>query len=509
MKTFVHLGRYGDIINTLPLLHHHAALGESVQQVVCWRYASVLEGVSYVRARPYPNEFADLMPAIAMAKQLDPAAVNLQVSGTGWVQPRSRTSFLLEQWANAGMAHAWDTLPLVFDRRDAVREELLWKRTTGNSALPVVLVASHGFSSPFAYGADLLGTLRERLVGKALVVDLSGVVAERVYDLLCLFDRAACLVTIDTMHMHLARGSSVPVVALANDTHTPWHQSAKRVGQVWYGTYTQYASRKEELLAAVEAQVPTRQVQRTVAPAACRRCVHVYPMHPMNSEALRRHHTAKASWQRDHGEHWQDLPYHDPARSATGLGDARDLPYVHDLMEAACAAAGPDGVVVLSNSDACMADGAGAEIERLVAQHGACFTHRWDFPHPVAHVRKGAVAHGKWYPGSDLFAFSTAWWRQHGHEYPDMLMGAEYVDAVLRQLIKKHCGTLAEGHLLVFHEMHDSAWKGDRHSPAALYNARLARAWFKAHGCDDLDPFGVAAAERIRAQRGTPLYAIA
>jgi hypothetical protein len=289
-KVFVHLGRYGDIVNTLPLLKLHAdAQGSPVRQVVCWQYASVLEGVSYVQPMLYPNEFADLMPAIAMAKQLDRDAVNLQVSGTGWVQHRLMPSFLQEQWSNAGKAMLWDTLPVVFDRRDLEREHRLVDRTL-SGALPVVLVATHGFSSPFAHGADLLAALRERLKGRAWVVDMAGVKAERIYDLLGLMDRAACLVTIDTMHMHLARASAVPVVALANDTNSPWHQSARRHGQVWYGTYTQYAIRKDELLQAVEQCLPSATHQPAPLPAAAPapRIIHVHPVHALHGDAQRR-----------------------------------------------------------------------------------------------------------------------------------------------------------------------------------------------------------------------------
>lgn len=86
-----------------------------------------------------------------------------------------------------------------------------------------------------------------------------------------------------------------------------------------------------------------------------------------------------------------------------------------------------------------------------------------------------------------------------------MLLGVEYVDAVLRQLIKKHCGTDAEAHRCVYHEEHASAWKSGP-SPAGRHNALLARLWFAQHGCDDLDPFGAAQAERLRVKRGTPNY---
>jgi hypothetical protein len=573
-KSYIHLGRYGDIINTLPLLRLVAEQHGPVKQVVSGRYADVLDGVSYVEPVVFEGPFEDLTGAMAMAYHVGLKAVNLQVYGHGYSQQRHTGSFVHEQWRNAGMVQHWGA-PLVFDRRDAAREAALVAavRRTGSRGLgrtginavdargypqmgkmhslplvnavggdgmraadsaddadfslatargaragdvdkPLVLVASHGFSSPFAQGKALLQELVERHGHHATVVDLSTVHAHRIYDLLGLMDAAACLVTIDTAHMHLAHGSRVPVVALSTPGPTPWHGAAKRAGHVWYGKYNELERRKAELLetvatciaAAERAAVPVMPLReaREVITVDGPRILHTYPIYAMGADALRRHRTAVESWDRNRDERWVDVPVAPEAlrRSSRGIGDARDLPYLRDVVDRAVAqSTREDDVILYTNSDVCLVEGLGSEILAAAQRHGAFFTHRWDFVRPVSTVRRHTIATGRWYPGSDAFGFTVAWWREHGHRYPDMLVGAEFVDCVLRQLIKKVCGKEAEVHHAVYHEKHLSHWEQQRGNAANLHNQALAQRWFSERGTDDLDPFSPEEAERIRQRR--------
>lgn len=495
-RTYVHLGRNGDVINTLPLLHRIAQAEGRPRLVVAEAYASILDGVSYVEPVVWHGAFEDLREALAWTRTWAPDAVNLQVYGRDMPMPRHTASFVLEQWHRAGRVLEWGA-PLVFDRRDATREAELVAQHA--SDLPLVLVATSGFSSPFAHGPRLLATLRNRLAGKAHVVDLSAVRCERIYDLLGLFDMAACLVCIDSAHMHLAHGSKVPVIALCTDGHTPWHRSPRRAGHLMHLPYSAYEANEEgivqQALACARGSKAPLPAQRTL--------LHVYPSHPMAGDALRRHVTALRNWSAMYDHTWRSIPFTagDASRSAQGIGDRRDLPYMHDMIAHAMAqATSDDDMVVVSNGDGCMVPDMGARIRRTIDRYGAFFTHRWDFGHPVEHVH--SPTNGKWYPGSDVFGFSVGWWKQHGREYPDMIVGAEYVDCVLRQLIKLRAHPEAEIHGAVFHEKHESAWTKERRSPSNQHNKALALAWFAQHGTDDLDPFSPEAAQAIRLRRG-------
>lgn len=487
---YVQLGRYGDIINTLPLLHLLAQEQQRpVQLMVARKYADVLDGVSHVQPVVYEGAFEDLAGALKLLA--GQPHTNLQVYGRGMSMRRQTTSFIREQWHRAGRAAQWGA-PLVFDRRNAAREQELVQRHCDGR--PLVLLGLSGHSSPFAHAERMKQRVAELCSPHAQVLDLATVQAHRIYDLLGLYDKAACLVAIDTSHQHLAHGSTVPVLALSTDGPTRWHSSPRRTGHVFYARYDQYEAREHELLDAMRALLNEAGCALPTPP----RMLHVYPWYTMQGDALRRHTTAAATWQNAGG--WTDLPFARAPRDARALGDPRDLPYMRDMVEHALAqATKDDDVVVLSNSDVCVVPHMTRLMHDAVQRHGAFYTHRWDFAKPVG--RHTDPAHGKWYPGSDLFGFSVRWWREHGHRYPDMLAGAEYVDCVLRQLIKQVCGTGAEVHRAVYHEKHASAWERDRHCASNRYNRLLAEAWFAQHGTDDLDPFGPVEAERIRARR--------
>lgn len=500
MTAYLHLGRYGDIINTLPLLKWLSdRAGEPVRLIVAEKYADVLEGVSYVIPLVYEGEFPELLQAIAWGRSKGYRVINLQVYGHGHHQSRIEKSFCIEQWRNGGHQDLFG-LPLVFDRRDEARERRLVAQH--DNPKPLILVAAAGFSSPFADAHRLFKQLA-RTFPQAHVVDLSQVKAARIYDLLGLFDVASCLVTIDTAHAHLAIGSKVPTVMLATDKPTMWHGAPKRAGQIFYCRYSDYLDKEAEMLDAI-AYVVKKKTRPQVKDRP-HRIIHVYPAHKMTGEALRRHKAARATWQLcyDAGN-WMELPLTpDMApRTAKGIGDPRDLLFMRDLIEFARPfAKGANDIIVVSNSDVAFVDGFTHDVLSAVEQHGAFFTHRWDVAGPLRPLSKEAVKRQKWYPGSDVFGFSKSWWDKHGRIYPDMITGAEFVDAVLRQLIKMRASTTAEIHAAVYHEKHVSHWERNRNSPAQLHNRELAEKWFKRYGTDDLDPFGKKQAAVIRAKR--------
>lgn len=500
--TYIHLGRNGDVINTLPLLHHIAQTHGPVHQVVSAKYASVLDGVSYVKPVVFGGEFAALRDAMSA----HPDAINLQVYGRGMNIPRRASSFVLEQWERAGMAHLWGTLPLVFDRRNARRERELVRRVRTGTR-PMVLVAVAGESSPFPHGERLLQMIAQRVGDMAQVVDLRHVQAHRIYDLLGLYDSAACLVTIDTAHQHLAHGSEVPVIALSTSGPTPWHSSPRRPGHIMHLKYHEYPWAEAALVDQVAACVGAGVSKPKPTAPRPRRIIHTYPGRTAPGPAEQRHRNAVATWPTL--SHWTRAPYvpEDGQRNAKDLGDHRDLPYMRDLIAHAMAlATTDDDVILVTNGDVGLVNCIDALLQDALNTYGACYTHRWDFHDPIVPMGPTDVRRGTWYPGSDAFAFTVGWWKAHGHRYPDMLIGAEYVDCLLRQLIKQVCGKDAEVHLAVFHQYHESYWETHRNNPANRHNAALAADWFRAHQCDDLDPFGPGQADRIRAKRRRPIY---
>lgn len=503
MTTYIQLGRYGDILNVLPILWNEAQWGRHARLMVAAAYADMLDGVTYVEPVIFHGDYSHLLPAIRQAHldtrgQVDAGVVNLQVYGKGYVQPKVAGSFCEDAWNNGDYLHLWGQLPLVLDNRNAKREAAL----LGRYPLPkdAVLVSARGLSSPFAHGDRLKAALRSAF--GARVVDLDSIRAERPYDLLALYERAACMVAIDTMHLHLAPAVKVPTVALITPGPTPWHGTPEKAGQILRVKYDRYMEREDEVIHTVRMQLGGMKTHRP--PKAQPRVVHVFPQFKVAGRDAYRHQLARRTWQRAYAANWKGMGALDGdfGRSALDVGDHRQLPFVQDLVDMGCKMAGSKGAVVLSNSDVCLSTDFAELAAVALSEHGAFYTHRWDFDRLDKELPDEDIRRGKWYPGSDCFGFTTAWWMEHGEEYPDMLMGAEFVDSVLRQLIKKHGGT--ELHRVVYHERHTSYWERPAHritNPANAHNRALARAWFKANGTDDLDPFTPKQAERIRRQR--------
>ena len=231
-------GRYGDLMIILPGIKHLFDTTGIKPVVMCAaRFAGLLEGVGYADCWPvyglnHQNN-AHLATSYAKAKaNFDTVIVPKwwEIQGVPqpkpkpepdtWqdrVPPNERDSYMTHQWRSCGwtMQELLDW-PLVFDRRDADREQALINKLTTDK--PFVLYNFKGISSPFNEGSRIIHALLGRFPDLDFI-DLSNVVADRIYDLLGLFDRALCLITIDTATFHLSAASPVPTIHLQRSGH--------------------------------------------------------------------------------------------------------------------------------------------------------------------------------------------------------------------------------------------------------------------------------------------------
>lgn len=240
---YIALGRNGDVLAALPIVQHDPG---SVL-MVSLEYAPLLDGTS----TPYilwDDDWRRVRAAHASVRRGYPRIVVLQQYSTdGWPVAHATDSFVREMYRVAGKLAVFP-LPLRFDRRSPEREAALLPSATDK---PIILVATHGLSSPFPHGDELLATL-ERALPSALVIDLDVVRGERLYDLLGLMERALCLITIDSAFLHLAQAvPSLSVIALIADKPTLWHGSPAYAGQRLRIRYGDYPKRKDDLLSTV------------------------------------------------------------------------------------------------------------------------------------------------------------------------------------------------------------------------------------------------------------------
>lgn len=221
-EAFFQLGRFGDLILLLPAFKEWAdRTGEQVVVVVSEQYASVLEGVSYVRPLVVPHDSqTQAGEAWNFAKTLYPNIRRTQLHGAGLppVAPRDLPSYSLSMWEKTGLPvdMYYRSFP-VFDRRDAAREAELVKRCGADNG-KVVLVNLEGFTSPLPC-ANKVHEMIATTFGKSgtSFVHTKSVGAKHIYDLLALMERAVGVLTIDTSTSHLAAASRVPTIHLVRD----------------------------------------------------------------------------------------------------------------------------------------------------------------------------------------------------------------------------------------------------------------------------------------------------
>jgi len=261
---YIQLGKIGDVLNLLPLLCEDALAGQKPSLMVCKEFSDVLTGCSYVNPIIFGGQLFQIATAIAQAKTMTNDIKVCQVLGPRrevlehvykmqGVKETVTDSFQQESWRLAGRKQSdWERQPpLIFDLRDKEREYALVTKYVGKRK-PTILVNLQGKSSPFPY-ADLLAELiRLKLTKQFKIVDLSEIQATHFYDLLGLYDKAHCLISVDTATLHLAHASpNLPVIALTKDTPNYWHGSAWRPQHVCYIRYQDFPSRWRDLFEVI------------------------------------------------------------------------------------------------------------------------------------------------------------------------------------------------------------------------------------------------------------------
>lgn len=249
------LGRYGDIVNVLPIAHSlFLETGKAPKFCVSEEFWTILEGVSYVKPVVWNRDYKELPWAIKRVQDESEKVVIAQ----SYMHPdtsRQTDSYQKEAWRHAGYLDQFGKLPLVFDKRDLAREKeldlkvaLLTNPYNVNNA--TILVASKSVSSP--YRDDLLGRVRKEFPGYN-VVDLCSIKAPRIYDLIGIIENSACLVTVDTVHLHLARATQTPVVSLVNEG---WFGSVPQGNIKACFRYSEATASPEKVLNAIRECLP-------------------------------------------------------------------------------------------------------------------------------------------------------------------------------------------------------------------------------------------------------------
>jgi hypothetical protein len=441
------LGRYGDICNVLPLAYHLNKIGQRVTFCVSAQFAGILDGVSYVDPLIWPGNYNDPAKAYQWLKFNRPYDEIL--IGQSYRNPvdkqRHTDSYQRESWLSAGALAEFGAYPLVFDRRDASQDGKLLGLLNNPR---IILVATESVSSPIKSAREVYDRITLEFPNHA-VVDLSAVKCHRIYDLIGWYNRAECLVTVDSVHLHLSRASKVPTVAILQNGY---FSSVPPPACVRSVHYSEMPMAMDYLLAGIRLCVDPKDVE----------ICHVTDAH---GESIR-HDRARATWLPVSQTHIQ--------LRLNAIAPAKRLTLTDCLKTASESEA---EVIIWSNSDNGFTDGAFQKIARHVQIFGACSIRRQQSP---VHI------------GRDAFGFTHQWLTEHLHEIPPFYLGAPCFDLVLAALIRKQRGipsTLENMHEdfypcemepgLVTHEDHPSSWAGDgEHTrPENVANVAMARDW--------------------------------
>lgn len=431
MKTYVQLGRYGDIMNMLPLLYtdwRKSDRKEKSAMMVAKEFAPILEGVSYVEPVVFDGSYWELGNAIDQCKREGRDWVCTQVNGPKEAvlefvyKPAKQTnalttSFQKEMWRVCDRLGEWDQrAPLVFDRRSPEREaELVQKLQPKHN--PYILLSTSGSSSPFPYPYLLKLLLNLKFKKQYDIIDISYIVADRIYDLLQLYEGAYCLVATDSAPLHLARACpELPVCAITNDQPILWNGSSWQPQHIWYCRYSDFPFRCHEMLDSITV-LPEKMAQD-----------HTKVIHIWSEYHKPGHDIAKCAW------------YPLPIKrgicgrdTANTLKDPQRHPYLRDVIRMGIQAARDGDFICITRPDTQFPK----HFEQTLFPFEAAYAYR------ITVNKHGAGEHS---PIVDMFFARKSYWQDILPEVPDLVFGNDYFwPHVLWALFREHKATDVSG----------------------------------------------------------------
>lgn len=249
-RAFIALSKFGDIFTAIPIIHHcWKTTGKKPVVITSDRYASAFEGCSYIKKLVISkHKWGDLHGAIKLAKSMYDDVEVLQCHGDNFKFQQTKPSFQHEVYDRVGLLREWGKLPLVIDRRDGRREQILRDRFVAPNE-PYILVGDTSESSQFRQIEELKMLVQSKFGATHKIILLSTVRADKIYDLIGLYDHATALITTETVHTHLSRASHVRTFVLSADG---WRGSAFRKEFGFYMKYAEWDRRKNEFMDSVD-----------------------------------------------------------------------------------------------------------------------------------------------------------------------------------------------------------------------------------------------------------------
>lgn len=425
-KILIQTGKFGDVLNILPIAHAAHLRGERYGIMVCSEFSSVLDGVSYADKIVFEGKPWEIQKAFEQAKTMCDNVVVTQVNGQVDViqkyayepvgQPGAVTdSFCRESWKLAGCLKEWGKTPLVFDQRNPEREKAIMPKGWfgPGKKKQIILVSAGSASSHFPY-RNLLFKLLRLNYPKFNIIDLAEIKSERIYDLLGLFEAAHCLVTVDTAHLHLAAAvPNLPVMALIQDRPIYWHGSAWRPQHHFYCRYRDFPWRCLEMFDAID----------NIGSKPLSNILHCYYGSVRQNDFARYFPIQYGSCRRD---------------AANVLNDKEHFPMLQDVIRMIMQVAKPESYIVLTREDV-KVDNTWLKgcVDDMSNSKTPCYAYR---------MNRDKSGNDTFFPAVDLFAAPVDFWVRIFPLIPDVVMGIDSMwSRILMHIFQKHGATEIEG----------------------------------------------------------------
>jgi hypothetical protein len=246
------------------------------------------------------------------------------------------------------------------------------------------------------------------------------------------------------------------------------------------GSGTVQAERSGELGPLIRGYDLTRAhwLTHPVPPKTAPRIIAVFSDYAPKDDGERtRFDQAWRTWQ-FHIDQGEVMPF--PVRD-DALPRCEDVPYVRDLFDYGCRFAAENDIVVLLNRDVCLTTQAVEHMRHGMAQTGGLIACPRRDMNPIVTGRLyRTVRNCKPDGGYDVFAVTPGWWRANREAFPDMFLGREAWDTVLRRMGEEQFGDKVYVDDVCYHRAHLSRWQQDRTKlPSQIHNRKVALEFFK------------------------------
>lgn len=168
-------------------------------------------------------------------------------------------------------------------------------------------------------------------------------------------------------------------------------------------------------------------------------------------------------------------------RTSKIIGDNRNMPFAKDLIDFGYRSIKStrdksNSIIIFTNSDVCATEHTLYFILEGLKLNNAIYSHRYEVEKVDKLLNSKEIINNQRHWGADLFAFKYSWWEKIRDYFPDLLLGCEYWDEVMMDIIDltEYKPSIDS---MIYHEKHEGFWqqgKNREENPGQIHNIKIA-----------------------------------